>query len=107
MSLLGKGPTIDKDKNGDTVPEIEQVHPVLVHCNVVQNNYQEDSKLLYTFVPDKQFGQLLVIEPKALLDLKTIDSVFTYIEIWFTDQSNRSLKIEENVNITLIISTEK
>ena len=57
-------------------------------------------------MPDKQFGQLLVIEPKALIGLKTIDSVFTYIEIWFTDQDNKSLQIEDNVNITPIVSTE-
>ena len=51
MSLLGDGPIIDKNKNGDHVPEIEQVHSVLVHCNVVQNKHQQESKLLYTFVP--------------------------------------------------------
>ena len=104
--LLCDGPIIDKNKNDDNLPEKEQVHSVLVHCNVVQSNYQQDSKLLYTFVPDKQFGQLLVIEPKALIVLKPIDSVFTCIEIWFTDQDNRLLQIEDNVNITLIVSTE-
>ena len=57
-------------------------------------------------MPDKQFGQLLVIEPKVLIGLKTIDSAFTYTEIRFTDQDNRSLQIEDNVNITLIVSTE-
>ena len=106
MSLLGDGPIIDKNKNSDNVPEIEQVRSVVVHCNIVQNNYQQESKLLYTFVPDEQFGQLLVIEPKVLIGLKTIDSVFTYMEIWLTDQDNRSLQIEDNVNITLIVSTK-
>ena len=81
-------------------------HSVLVHCNVIQNNYQQDSNLLYSFVPDKQFGQLLVIEPKVLIGLKTIDSVFDYIDVWFTDQDNRSLQIEDNVKNTLIVSTE-
>ena len=67
MKLLGDGPIIDKDKNGNNVPELEQVHSVLIHRNVVQNDYLQNSKLLYTFVPDKSFGQLLVILPKALI----------------------------------------
>ena len=106
MSLLGDGPIIEKNKNGINVPQIDQVNSVLVHCNVVQSNYQQDSKLLYTFVPDKQFGQLLVVEPKPLLNLKIIDSVFTYIEVWFTDQNNRKLQTEDSVNITLIVSVK-
>ena len=107
MALLGDGPIIDKNKDGDNLPQIEQVHSVLVHCNVVQNNYQQDSKLLHTFVPDKQYGQLLVIEPKSLISLETIDSVFNYIDIWFTDQDNRLLQTEDNVNISLIIDNYK
>ena len=92
MALLDDGPIIDKIKDGDNLPQIEQVHSVLVHCNVVQNNYQQDSKLLYTFVPDKQYGQLHVVEPKSLISLKAIGSIFNYIDIWFTDQNNRPLK---------------
>ena len=105
MKLLGDGPVLDKDKNGDNVPELEQVHFVLVHCNVVQNDYLQNSKLLYTFAPDRSFGQLLVLEPKALIQSKTTDSVFDYIEIWITDQNNRALQIEDSANITLIIET--
>ena len=67
MKLLGDGPTIDTDKNGANVQELEQVHSVLVHCNVVHNDYLQNSRLLYTFVPDKSFGQLLVIQPKTLI----------------------------------------
>ena len=81
MTLLGDGPIIDKNKNGDNLPQIEQFHSVLVHCNVVPNNYQQHIKLLYIFVPDKQYGQLHVVEPKSLISLKTIDSVFNYIDI--------------------------
>ena len=103
MSLLGDGPIIDKDKNGDNVPELEQVHSVSIHCNVVQNDCLQNSKLLYTFVPGKSFGQLLFIEPKALIQSKTTNSVFDYVEIWVTDQNNRSLQIEDSVNATLII----
>ena len=76
MKLLGNGPIIDRNKNGDNVPELEQVHSVLIHCNVVHNDYLQSSKLLYTFVRNKSFGQLLVIEPKALIQSKTTDSVF-------------------------------
>ena len=105
MKLLGDGPIIDKDENGTNVPQIEQFHSVLIHCNVVQNDFQQDSKLLYSFVPDKSFGQLLFIEPQQSIRLKTIDSVFDYIDISFTDQDNRPLnQIEDYLNITLIVS---
>ena len=105
MKLLGDGPIIDKDKNGDNVPELEQVYSVLIHCNVVHNDYLQNSKLLYTFVPSKSFGQLLVIEPKALLQSKKSDSVFDHVEIWITDQNNRPLQIDNSVNAALIIQT--
>ena len=59
MALLGDGPVID-----DNVPQLEQVHSVLIHCNAVYNDYLQNSKFLYSFVPDKSFGQLLSIEPK-------------------------------------------
>ena len=105
MKLLGDGPVVDKDKNGDNVLELEQVYSVLLHCSVVCNDYLQNSKLLYTFVPSKSFGQLLVIELKPLVQSKTTDSVFDYIEIWITDQNKRSLQIEDSVNAALIIQT--
>ena len=104
-ALRDDGPTIDKNKNGDNVPELEQVHSVLVHSNTVHNDYLQNSKLLYSFVPDKSFGQLLSVEPKELIQSKTTDSVFDYVEIWFTDQNHRFLRIEDSVNIALIIQT--
>ena len=61
IKLLGDGPIIDTDKNGVNVSELEQVHSVLLNCNVVQNEYLQSSKLSYTFVPDKSFGELLSI----------------------------------------------
>ena len=70
MRLLGDGVIIVRDKNGDNVPELEQVDSVLVHCNVVQNDYLQKGKLLYTFVPDKSFGQLFIIEPKIINIIK-------------------------------------
>ena len=76
---------------------------VLVHCNLVNNTYQEASKVLFTFVPNKQFGQLITISPHLLTMLKTTNAEFQSIQLWFTDENNRPLKIEDSVNITLII----
>ena len=107
MKLLGDGPITDGDKNGDNVPGLEQVDSVLIHCNVVHNGYLQNSKLLYTFAPSKTFGQLLLIEPKALIQSKATDSVFDYIEIWIADQNNKPLQIDNSVNIALIIQTRE
>ena len=106
MQLLGSSKNvIDKNKNGELVPRLETVEVVLVHCNLVNNNYQQASKVLFTFVPNKQFGQLITITPHSPTMLKTINAEFSFIEIWFTDLNNRPLEIEDNVNITLIIGT--
>ena len=94
---------IDKDKNGEDVPKLESVEVVLVHCNFVNNNYQQASKVLFTFVPNKQFGQLITVLPYSLTMLKAANSEFPFIQVWFTDQNNRPLEIEDSINITLII----
>ena len=83
--------------------KLESVEVVLVHCNLVSNSYQQASKVLFTFVPNKQFDQLITISPHSLTMLKTTNSEFPFIQIWFTDQINRPLEIEDSVNITLII----
>ena len=106
MALLGDGPIIDTDKNGKNVPKLEQVRSVLLHCNVVHNSYLQNSKLLYTFVPNNAFGLLLSISPKVLKQSKTTDSIFDYTEIWFTDQNNNSLQIEDDISISLIIQNK-
>ena len=104
MLLLGSSKkVIDKNKDVEIVPRLETVEVVLVHCNLVNNNYQQASKVLFTFGPNKQFGQLITMTPHSLTMLKTTNAEFSFIEIWFTDQNNRSLEIEDNVNITLII----
>ena len=106
MQLLGSlKKDIDQNKDGEIVPKLETVEVVLVQCNLVNNNYQQASKVLFTFVPNKQFGQLITISPHSLTMLKITNAEFSFIEIWFTDQSNRPLEIEDNVNITLIIGT--
>ena len=79
---------------------------MLVHCNLVNNNYQQASKVLFTFVPNKQFDQLITIPSHSPRMFKTTNTEFSFIKVWFTDQNNRSLEIEDNVNITLIIGTE-
>ena len=106
MQLLGSSKKdIDQNKDGEIVPRLEAVEVVLVQCNLVNNNYRQASKVLFTFVPNKQFGQLNTITPHSLTMLKTTNAEFSFIEIWFTDQNNRPLEIEDNVNITLIIGT--
>ena len=106
MKLLGSTKDIiDSDKNSENVPRLENVEVVLVHCNLVNNSYQQASTVLLTFVPNKQYGQLISISPKSLIFLKTINTEFSEIEIWFTDQNNNALEIEDNVNISLIINT--
>ena len=104
MQLLGSSKKdIDQNKDGKLVPRIETVEVVLVHCNLVNSNCQQASKVLFTFMPNKQFSQLITITPHSPTMLKTTNAEFSFIEIWFTDQNNRPLEIEDNVNITLII----
>ena len=94
---------INKNKDSEIVPRLETVEVALVHYNLVNNNYQQASKVLFTFVPNKQFAQLITITPLSLTMLKTTKAEVSFIEIWFTDQNNRPPEIEDNVNITLII----
>ena len=105
MKLLGSTKdTIDADKNSENVPKLENVEVLLVHCNLVSNAYQH-SRVLFTFVPTKQYGQLISISSHSLVFKKTMNTEFSEIEIWFTDQNNNALEIEDNVNISLIINT--
>ena len=74
-----------------------------MHCNLVNKNYQQASKVLFTFVPNKQFGQLIDISPYSLTKLSTTNTKFSSLEVWFTDQDSEPLEIGDNVNMTLII----
>ena len=104
MKLLGSTKKdVDKDKDGEDVPKLESVEVVLVHCNLVNNSYQQASKVLFTFVPNKQFGQLITISPHVLTMLKITNAEFQFIQVWFIDQNNRRFEIEDSVNIALII----
>ena len=101
MKLLGSAESkITKDKN---VPHLEVVELVLVHCNLVNNDYQQDSRILFTFVPNKTFGSLLEISPTNHVFLKTFNSEFQEVKVWFTDQTSKPLELEDKINITLIM----
>ena len=91
MKLLGSTKkVVDKDKNGENVPKLEIVEVVLVHCNLVKNDDQHTSKVLFTFVPNKKFGQLINISPHAFTMMNTVNT-----EFWFTDQSSKALEVED------------
>ena len=107
QKLLGDGPIIDKDKVSKNVPQLDQVDYVLLLCSIVQNDYLQNSKLLYGFVPDQSFGKLISAKPPVFIQCKTTDSIFDYIEIWFTDQDNIFLQIEDKVSVTLIIQNNR
>ena len=92
MTLLGSTPSIiDADKNSENVPRLENVEVVLVHSNLVNNSYQQHSSVLFTFIPTKRYGQLISISPHSLVFLKTMNTEFSEIEVWFTDQNNNAL----------------
>ena len=104
MKLLGNTKSkITKDENGENVPYLDITEVVLIDCNVVNNSYQQNSRVLHTFVPRKSFGQLLDISPKNFIFLITFDSKFLYIEVWFTDQNSNPLEIDDKINIILVI----
>ena len=94
---------IDADKYSENVPRLENVEVVLVHCNLVNNSYQQHSRVLFTFAPTKRYGQLVSVSPHSLVFLKTMNTEFS--DQNNTDQNNNALEIEDNVNISLIINT--
>ena len=104
MKLLGSTENkITKDKNGKNLPQLEITEVVLVQCNMVNNHYQQDSRVLYTFVPNKSFGSLLDISPSNHIFLKTFKSEYDEIIVWFTDQNSKPLEIEDRINLTMVI----
>ena len=78
-----------------------------MHCNIVQNDYLRKSRLLYEFVPDKTFGKLNSVQPTLLIQCKTRDSIFDYIEIWFTDQDSEPLQIQDKISVALVIQNNR
>ena len=104
MKLLGSiKKKITKDKYGENVPHLEITEVVLFHCNMVNNDYQHDSRVLYTFVPNKSFGSLLDISPSNHIFLKTFNSEYDEIVVWFTNQNIKPLETEDRRNLTMVI----
>ena len=101
-SLGSTKKAVYKDKDGETVPKLESVEVVLVHCNLVKNDYQQTLKVLFSFVPNKQFGQLINISPHSLTMMNTVNTEFSNVKVWFIDEASKALEIENNVNLTLI-----
>ena len=95
---------ITKDKNGENVPHLEIIEVVLIYYSIVNNDYQRHSRVLYTFVLNNSFGQLLDTSPIIFTFLKTFDSEFSYIEVWFTGQNSNPPEIEDKIKITLFIN---
>ena len=99
MKLLGSFQNNKtKDKNGENVPHLEITEVVLVHCNIANNNYQKDSRVLYTFVPNELFGTLPEISPTNHFFLEKFKSEFQDIRAWFTEQYSQPLEIKDRIN---------
>ena len=84
---------ITKDKNGENAVHLEIKKVVLVHCDIANNDYQQDSRVLYTFVPNKEFRSLFEISPTNSSFLKTINSDRQEIEVWFISPNSQPLEI--------------
>ena len=91
--LVSTKSKISKDENGENVSHLQITELLLVHCNIVSNGYRQDSRLLYIFVPNKSFGQLLDISTKHFIFLKSFNLKFSYVEVWFIDQNSKLLEI--------------
>ena len=81
------------------MPNSQITEVVLVYCNIDNNDYQHDLRVLHTFIPNKLFSQLLDISPKTFIILKT-----AYNALWLTDQTSKPLEIENNLSINLVIN---
>ena len=86
------------------MPHLKITEVVLIHCNIVNNDHQQDSRVLHKFVPNKSFGQLLDISPKNFIFLKTFNSDFSYIEVWFTDRNFKPQEKQDKINMNLVIN---
>ena len=94
MKLVETTKKIAKDQNGENVTCLKITEVVSVNCDIANNDYQQDSRVLYTFIPNKSFDQVFNISPKNFIFLKTFNSEFPYIEVLFTDQNSKPLKIK-------------
>ena len=105
MKLFGSTKKlIDKTKNGEHVPILEAVEVVIVQCNLVEDQYQQKSEILYISTPNKSDAYLLNVEPSNLVFLKTHNTEFDEIIITFTGQNGRLFQTEDIVNLALLIN---
>ena len=99
MKLLGNTKKdVDQDKDGENIQKLESVEVVLV-----QKWLPARIKSFFAFFSNKQFGILINIAPNSLTMMNTVNTEFSSVEVWFTDQVSKALEIEDNVNLTLII----
>ena len=86
------------------VSHLEITEVVLINFNIINNDYKHNSRVLYTFVPNKSFDQLLDVSPNIFMFLKTFNSKFSYIQVWFIDQHSKPRESEGKINIRLVIN---
>jgi hypothetical protein len=98
--------TVTNDSHGDLTPKLERVNNILVHCSLAKNNFAKSSSLIYSFVPDGEFGYLLHKEPRFPMWRSARKCSEWSIDVWFTDQKNRPLEIEDDVLIEIQIVPE-
>ena len=104
MKLIGSTKNkITKDENSENVPHLEITEVILVQSNIVNKDYQQDSRVLYTFVPNKPFGGLLEISPINHIFLKTFNSEYDEIKVWLTNQNSQPLEVEDRINLKMVI----
>ena len=95
MKLIGSSKKdVDKDKNSENVPKLESGEVVLVHCNLDKNDFQLTSKVLFSFVMNKQFGQLINISTNSLTMMNTINTEFSFVEFWLRIKLVKHLKLK-------------
>ena len=85
------------------MPHFEVTEVALAHGNIVNNDFQQDSRVFYTFVPNKLFRSLLENSPTNHIFLKTFNSEYPNIKVWFTYENSQSLEIKNRINLTMVI----
>ena len=93
-----------KDGNRENVAHLEITGVVIVNCSIANSVYQQGWRVLYTFVHENLFCQLLDVSSKHLIVRKTFDAGLSYIEVWFTNKNSKPLKLKNKMNSKLVIT---
>ena len=105
MNLLGSSKKrITKAKQGENIPRLKVTEVVFIHCNLINNAYQYESRVLCTFTPKKPFGTLINILPSTFIFMETVKSEFLHVNGWFADQNFKPLELQDRINLTLVIT---